>query len=66
MILKIGRVKKNLSLEKLEGVTGITRRTLGGYENGKLNCMTLRNLKKLIMVLELTDHVVLELLKEVE
>lgn len=64
MIIKIARVKKNLSLEQLSEKSGVSRITLSKYEKGDCSSMTLKTLRKLINVLELTPEEVLEIVKE--
>lgn len=66
MIIKIARVKKNLSLEQLSEKTGISRITLSKYEKGDCGSMTLKTLKKLINVLELTSEEVWEVMQGIE
>ena len=62
MIIKIARVKKCLSLEQLAEKTGISRVTLSKYEKGDCSSMTLKNLKKIVNVLDLTAEEIVELI----
>lgn len=66
MIIKLARVKKNLSLEQLSEKTGISRITLSKYEKDDCGSMTLKTLKKLTNVLELTSEEVWELIQRIE
>lgn len=66
MIIKIARVKKCLSLEQLAEKTGISRVTLAKYEKGNCSSMTLKNLKKIVNVLDLTSGEIVELVNRVD
>lgn len=66
MIIKIARVKKCLSLEQLAEKTGISRVTLAKYEKGNCSSMTLKNLKKIVNVLDLTSEEIVELVNRVD
>lgn len=66
MIIKIARVKKDLSLEQLSEKTGVNRVTLSKYEKGNCGSMTLKTLKKLKISLELTQEEVLEIIDGIE
>ena len=65
MIIKLARVRKNLSLEQLSEKTGISRITLSKYEKGNCSSMTIKTLKKLMNVLELTPGEIIELIEKV-
>ena len=66
MIIKIARIKKDLSLEQLSEKTGVNRVTLSKYEKGNCSSMTLKTLKKLKISLELTQEEVLEIIDGIE
>ena len=66
MIIKIARVKKNLSLEQLSEMTGVSRVTLSKYEKGDCRSMTLKTLKKLVNVLNLTPEEIVELVNRID
>lgn len=66
MIIKIARIKKDLSLEQLSEKTGVNRVTLSKYEKGNCASMTLKTLKKLKISLELTPEEVLEIIDGIE
>lgn len=65
MIIKVARVKKNLSLEQLSEMTGVSRVTLSKYEKGDCSSMTLKTLKKLVNVLNLTPEEIVELVNRI-
>lgn len=66
MIIKIARVKKDLTLERLAQEIGVNKNTIVKYEKGDYGAMKLKTFKKLIEVLDLTPEESLELIQRIE